>query len=426
MGVLQRELERSFEKLPEVALRNILKRKLKEAGRRLPRPAFNALVRHLLDGKDEEFEWDGPDNGELHLVFDDYDLAEVDAFQRAFEEELPDIITRLATKSGRDLFHSLSDRWTTQGAEFRAADEGFRVRLRLRWGEGLDLLGMLLTCCREIAAEEHRRRLRSRKARADPRVFVLFRLHARACQVANEILCLMENGFADGAMARWRTLHELAVIAAVIEVGDDDLAQRYIDHDAVDLKRQADDYDAAHENPISPQKRAAINAGYDAALDRYGKAFGGSNGWAAHHLGKERPTFRDLQDEAGRSSMNPYFKLASFSIHAGSRSMFSRLTTLDPGAGPGAGRSNAGLLQPGMNTAFSLMQITAAVLPVPADLDRQIEMTSILEIRDRVAPALRKADRQLRRDEQAHQKAKPEEATRRRLAKTKPKSKPKS
>ena len=44
---------------------------------------------------------------------------------------------------------------------------------------------------------------------------LLIRL-VRACQVTDEIICLLENGFADGAMARWRTLHEIAVVAVVI------------------------------------------------------------------------------------------------------------------------------------------------------------------------------------------------------------------
>ena len=401
MGVLQRELERSFDNLPEEVLRNILKRKLKEAGRRLPPAAFDALVRHLLDGNEDEFEWDAPGGRDLQLEFNEDDFAEIDAVQQALVEDLPELLTRLAQKSGRDLFKSLSERWETEGTTQRQADDGFRERLRMRWGEGLDLLAMLLTCCRETAGEEHRRCLRSRKKRSDPRTFVLFRLHARACQVTAEILSLMENGFADGAMARWRTLYELGVIATLIETGDAVLAQRYIDHDAVDLKRQADDYDAAHDDPISPKERSAIDAGYHAMIARYGKPFGTPNGWAAERLGKDKPSFRDLQDEAGRADMNPYYKLASFNVHAGARSMFHRLTTLEAASGPGSGRSNAGLLQPCMQTAFSLMQITAAVLPFPGDLDRMIEMRAILEIRDRIPPALRKADRQLRRDDRA-------------------------
>lgn len=404
MGALQRELERSFDSLPETVLRSLLRRKLKASGRHLPAAAFEALVRHILEGGEEEFELDHLQGLDLELEFTDDDIAEVERIQGALVDDLPEIVSRLVRTQGRDLFKTLQARWPEQDVAHRRDEDGFRERLRLCWGESLDLLGMLLTCCREIAAKEHQRWRRSRKRRDDPRLFVLFRLHARACQIALEVLTLLENGFADGAMARWRTLHELAVIAALIDAGDTELAQRYIDHDAVDLKRQADDYDAAHDDPIGPKQRATIDAAYDAAMARYGKDFGTPNGWAAQHLGKAKPTFRDLQDAVGHAIMNPYYKLASFNVHAGSRSMFHRLTTFDPATGPGAGRSNAGLLQPCMNTAYSFMQITAAVLPPPKDIDRQIEIRSLIEIRDRIPPALRKAASQLRRDERAFQK----------------------
>ena len=44
-------------------------------------------------------------------------------------------------------------------------------------------------------------------------VEVQTRLHARACQIAREVLTLLYAGFAEGAMARWRALHELAVLS---------------------------------------------------------------------------------------------------------------------------------------------------------------------------------------------------------------------
>ena len=76
-----------------------------------------------------------------------------------------------------------------------------------RWGKGLDLLRMLLTISREFGEEAHAKARRSRARSSRYRTDVLLRLHACACQVAGEIIKLMESGRADGAMARWRTLH---------------------------------------------------------------------------------------------------------------------------------------------------------------------------------------------------------------------------
>lgn len=37
--------------------------------------------------------------------------------------------------------------------------------------------------------------------------------YVRACQIYAEILCLLKNGFANGAFARWRSLYELLVVS---------------------------------------------------------------------------------------------------------------------------------------------------------------------------------------------------------------------
>jgi hypothetical protein len=70
----------------------------------------------------------------------------------------------------------------------------------------------------------------------------LTRLHARACQVAAEILALMQHGFADGAMARWRTLHEIAVIATFLRDRGEVMAERYHASGVLDGHRAAIDF----------------------------------------------------------------------------------------------------------------------------------------------------------------------------------------
>jgi hypothetical protein len=62
-------------------------------------------------------------------------------------------------------------------------------------------------------------------------------LHVRACQVTDEIICLLENGLADGAMARRRTLHEIGMVAAVLSQHGEDMAEHHLAHEAVESKR---------------------------------------------------------------------------------------------------------------------------------------------------------------------------------------------
>lgn len=52
--------------------------------------------------------------------------------------------------------------------------------------------------------------------------------HVRAVRCSNEILSLMEAGHADGAYARWRTLHELSVVARFLAQSPPIVSERYI------------------------------------------------------------------------------------------------------------------------------------------------------------------------------------------------------
>ena len=71
---------------------------------------------------------------------------------------------------------------------------------------------------------------------------ILFSLHGRACQVAEEVVCLLSNGFADGAMARWRTLHEIAAVGCLIRDHGDELAERYEQHQVIEAWKAALQY----------------------------------------------------------------------------------------------------------------------------------------------------------------------------------------
>lgn len=51
-----------------------------------------------------------------------------------------------------------------------------------------------------------------RNSRLDLIMNVLFKLHSRSIQMSKEILTLLRNGYPDGALTRWRSLHESNVI----------------------------------------------------------------------------------------------------------------------------------------------------------------------------------------------------------------------
>lgn len=402
MGSLQKAFVDQVSKVPQLALQKVLERKLREIGAELPRDAVAAFAEQILSGNMESFVWDDGGAGEKQhtLTFDKSDLEEVEEQVARLTETLPEIFENVSHRGAQLHFRTLRRNWEVQGAIEAYQNDEFRDRLAEYWGEGLGLLRMLLTVCREIGADACKRYSRSKSKKQQYRRFVLVRLQSRACQVSEEIITLMENGFADGAMARWRTLHEIATVATLIETGDEALAERYVLHDAVDAKREADEYERSQvpigHAPIPKAYRKAIERDYAASISRFGDDFKGEYGWAAPRV-KGRPTFKALQEEAGRANMGSHYKLASYNVHAGSRSLFHRLSGPRDEGVLMAGRSDSGLLEPGQNLAFTLVQITAAVTRRSTAIDGIIEQRAVLEIRDAIPKALAKADRKLRK-----------------------------
>lgn len=58
----------------------------------------------------------------------------------------------------------------------------------------------------------------------------IYHLFCRACQVYFEILCLVRNGFPEGAFARWRTMYEISCVAEFISKSGECTANAYF-HD---------------------------------------------------------------------------------------------------------------------------------------------------------------------------------------------------
>jgi hypothetical protein len=226
--------------------------------------------------------------------------------------------------------------------------------------------------------------------------------------VSSYIICLLENGFADGAMARWRTLHEIGVVAAVISQHGKGIVERYVAHEAVESKRAMDTYMKCYRQlgykPIPERRRKKIIAAYDAVIAQYGPTFGGNYGWAAAHLKKKRPTLADLEVQAGRAEMRAHYQMGNDNVHAGIKSMYIRLGLLgDYNAHLLAGRSNAGLMEPGQNAANTLTQI-AVIVCLSKKLDDLVVGQMMERLRGEIPRAFYRTDKKLRRDDQKHKK----------------------
>jgi hypothetical protein len=218
---------------------------------------------------------------------------------------------------------------------------------------------------------------------------VLTRLHARACQIASEILALLKSGHADGAHARWRSLHEIAVVSFFIKSAGNDVAERYLLHNAIESYKAAKLYQQycarLGYEPISAEELKDIESTYQYLVGRFGPAYKEEYGWAASALCKDKPTFRDIEQEVGLDHLRPFYKMASHNVHANPKGVFFKLGLYPTSeeillAGP----SNAGLADPGHGTAISLGQITVALLITRPNIDRLVVCGILMKLTDEI------------------------------------------
>lgn len=418
MDDLTKVLLETTQDLPRKILRKMILRKVRESNAPLPDEMIEPLLNHILAGNPESFVWHSDIEGDdvsVKLNFTDEDIREIEEQVAKAVKAIPEAVNGGLTAAADMFFKTLCKRWENEHLMQRYEIADFQEGLEQRWGRGLMLLRMLLTSCRELGQETFTRHAKSKSTRYKFRRWVMLRLHTRACQVMDEIICLLENGFADGAMARWRTLYELSVVAILIAEGDEVLAERYILHDAVEVKRQADVFDeqqAALELPeITRGMRAEIDRQHAKALARFGSEFAHPYGWAAQHLKLRKPTFKDLQEEADRATMSTHYKLASFNVHASARSLFFNLSSVGPQTVLIAGRSNAGLDEAGSRAAHTIVLITSLYVQRPANATNIFKAKVLLKLRDEAVRAFERAQRKLSREvRQMSEADKPEAA----------------
>jgi len=323
MGDLQDIIEEQINKAPRFILIELIVQKLNAEKIIDPQVIAELIADHIIAGNREPFHWDtgDGDSREISLSISEEDLASAANKLDKFLETFPNKIEPITDNISFMMLKSLKKSWKIERKLQISELSEFRDRLEYRWGKPLELLRMLLTVARDFgtAAFKHDPNLeiQGRKNLRD----VLLRLHVRACQVTSEIIALIESGYADGAMARWRTLHEIGVVATFISDAGEETAERYIAHQAVEAKVGMSEYERCYKTlgyrPISKRISKMIEHEYIATINRFGSDFSTPYGWAASHLKNKRPTFRDIENKIGRSNMRSYYKLASSNVHAG-------------------------------------------------------------------------------------------------------------
>lgn len=240
-----------------------------------------------------------------------------------------------------------------------AEDQGFIDRCYGRWRVGFDLLKIFIYMSTEYGSEYNSRNRPHAAASSDYLFEAIVNIHAKSLRISNEIYALLREGFPDGALSRWRTLHELAVCALFIKANGKEVAKRFILHRDVDAYKKALRY-KAHQSALSlkeidDQTLAAMEARRNEIIQLHGLAMQKDLGWAAVVFGRDRVTFADLEKSVGLDKWRPYYSWSCDDIHA-------CFTPNRVGLGVSetrtdmllVGRSNSGFTDPAQLLAVSL------------------------------------------------------------------------
>lgn len=287
----------------------------------------------------------------------------------------------------------------------RAYSRQFEERLFKKWKNPIDLLETLLCISYETGSafnEKHRKEA----CRTNDYVFeALRRLHARGCRIGFEILSLLKSGLADGAHARWRTLHEIAVISFFISEHGENVAKRFIQFEAVEGYKAAIEYQKYCQKLgyelLTKKELQYIKKTYDKAIKTYGKDFGGRYGWIPKNVLKRRH-FVDIEKSVKLDKFRPYYRMACHNIHSGSMGIKFTLGLVQNSSKDSlllAGPSNFGLADPGQGMAISLLQINTCLLTLRPTLDLLITIKAMQKLVDELCLAFCTVQSQIEEEE---------------------------
>ncbi len=249
--------------------------------------------------------------------------------------------------------------------EILSHERDYRSRLYGHWKKGLDSLVTLRQVCLTVGQSFQREFLKYDQLNRCPLLHTLMTNHARGVRITAEVTSLLLSGYPDGALARWRTLHEIAVNSLVIqkhgkEAAEAFLAQAVIDHAQAGLAFNS----SAVENDVEPLDPQLLKASQDLAsalLAKHGEGLKSSNGWARKFEGVAK--FGKLQEKLGLKKWGYNYSFASKEIHAG----FHHPGTLLGEACQNkavllVGPSMMGLTEAACNTAHDIVLITGSFL----------------------------------------------------------------
>jgi len=287
--------------------------------------------------------------------------------------------------------------------EQRKYQKSFEKRLYERWKIPIDLLECLIRISLESGEEQTNKLKQTINNTNNFKQEALIKIHARALQISNEILVLLKSGYADGANARWRTLHELAVISFFLLHNNNDVSKRYLEHEIIKTFKEAENYRVYYKklgySPIEIKEFNKIKREKEKVCKKYDDKYHIDYGWIPSSLLKNR-TFRALEKHVKLDKLRPFYIFSSNSVHGGAKG-FHRLGLMDYSQDKIllAGASNYGLADPLQNTAISLLHVNVCLLNLEPNFETIMLMQVMKSYIDEIGKNAVSIQKQIEKDE---------------------------
>lgn len=274
---------------------------------------------------------------------------------------------------------------------------GFEARLLSRWMPAFAYGYSVLELAREAGTAWLNHKRRGGEVNPDQTDGAVLRLHMKMCQIASEVFGLMRTGHADGALGRWRSLHEAVVVATFLRQSDAKVAEKFSNYLFVqkylgltEYQRFAprlgfDRLDSASAKVVKRHYRAIVGHMSPDERERFSSPFG----WAAEAIGKKRVVLEDLEEAAGLGRYRPVYRWSNDRIHATPNSLLSSLGDPTRKTLTLAGPSNVGFTDPAQFTCLHLAHGTRALVNTVGDETRPQWADEWLELMDRMTMVAR-------------------------------------
>jgi hypothetical protein len=322
------------------------------------------------------------------------------------------ILLKTLPESAATLLNDLKKSSSRMLTERRGYECTFEDRLTRRWRKPLDLLEMFYVVALESGEAFNSKHREEASLNKDFLFEALTRIHARGCQIFFEIMTLLKSGLADGAIARWRSLHELAVISLFLNEHGKAVAERYLAHVTIENYKEMIEYQKHCRRlgyePLTRKEVQRLKRGRDAVCAKYGQDFYGDYGWVPKSILRDR-NFKEIEESIKMDRWRPFYKMACINVHAFAKSLKFRLGLIQDNSRQEillAGPSNYGLADPAQNAAISLHQITTCLLTNKPTIERLIAISTMQKLVEEIGDAFCEVQFQIEKEEKSKERCK--------------------